>query len=180
MEKEKQWHAIYVASRQEKNSCRLLLEKGIEAYVPLIKTMKQWSDRKKMVEFPLMNGYVFVLIDSSEKEKTLQTKGVVNFVRSEGKHAILREAEIERLKQLIELGYQMESAGIQKNFEEGEKVKIGYGPLKGVEGFVIENGEGKFITIILESIGQGIRVKLPKDILLSTQNAAKMINLKLN
>src|ERR1700752_210484 len=112
MEAEKKWHALYVASRQEKNTARLLSEKGIESYVPIVKTMRQWSDRKKMVEVPLLNGYVFVHISPIENDKTLQTKGVVNFVRSEGKTAVIRADEIDRLKQLVELGYQLEANGI--------------------------------------------------------------------
>ncbi len=160
------WHALYVASRQEKNAARLLTEKGIEAYAPVVKTMRQWSDRKKMVELPLLNGYVFVNLFPAENEKTLQTKGVINFVRSEGKIAIVRDIEIERLKQLVELGYQMEAVGLKHKYKAGEKVKITSGALKNIEGFVVENKEGKFIDVLLESIGQSIRVKLPQEILI--------------
>ncbi|HWY38378.1 MAG TPA: hypothetical protein VNY73_07445, partial [Bacteroidia bacterium] len=99
-------------------------------------------------------------------DKTLQTKGVVNFVRSAGKIAIVRDVEIERLKQLVELGYQMEAHGIKADFKQGEKVKIISGVLKGIEGLVIENKEGRFIDVLLESIGQSIRVKLPEEILI--------------
>jgi transcription antitermination factor NusG len=156
---------LYVASRQEKKVNEAFVRKGIESYLPLVKTMKQWSDRKKMVEFPLLNGYIFVHILPIEKEKTLQTKGIVNFVRSEGKVAVIRNVEIERLKQLVELGYQIEAGAIDNQFEEGEKVKITSGPLKGIEGFVIENKDERYLNILLESIGQSIRVKLPKEIL---------------
>ena len=167
MEVSKKWHALYVASRQEKNAMRLLNEKNIEAYTPVVKTMKQWSDRKKMVELPLLNGYLFVKITATESDKVRQTKGVVNFVRSEGKVAIVRDVEIDRLKQLVELGYQMEAHGIKSDFKKGEKVKIISGVLKGIEGMVIESKEGKFIDVLLESIGQSIRVKLPEEILIA-------------
>ena len=166
MEVQKKWHALYVASRQEKNAMRLLNEKNIEAYTPVVKTMKQWSDRKKMVELPLLNGYVFVKISAAENDKTLQTKGVVNFVRSEGKIAVVRDIEIERLKQLVELGYQMEAHGIKSDLKKGEKIKIISGVLKGIEGMVVESKGGKFIDVLLESIGQSIRVKLPEEILI--------------
>jgi transcription antitermination factor NusG len=165
MEKQKNWHALYVASRQEKKVFERLQSKNIEAYLPIVKTMKQWSDRKKMVELPLLNGYVFVKIDPTQNEKTLQTPGIVNFVRAEGKIAKVREVEIERLKQLIELGYQMEMTGSDHKYNEGEKVKITSGVLKNIEGVVVENKEGRYIDVLLESIGQTIRVKLPKEIL---------------
>jgi transcription antitermination factor NusG len=162
----KVWRALYIASRQEKKVTELLKKKGIEAYIPLIKTMRQWSDRKKMVEFPLLNGYVFAHITSLEQERTVQTKGVVNFVRAEGKIATVRDHEIEQLKQLIELGYQMEVNGVKRNFKEGDRVRIASGALKNIEGFVLENKEGRFIEVVLESIGQSIKVKLPEEIVL--------------
>ncbi len=162
----KNWHALYVASRQEKKVLERLQQKNIETYLPILKTMKQWSDRKKMVELPLLNAYIFVHITSLESDKTVQTPGVVNFVRAEGKIAKVREVEIERLKQLIELGYQMEVGGVKHNYKEGDKIKITSGALKNIEGFVVENKEGRYIDVLLESIGQSIRVKLPEEILI--------------
>lgn len=162
----KKWHAIYVSSRTEKKINDLLNNKGIEAYVPIVKTMRQWSDRKKMVEMPLLNGYVFVKITPLENDKVIQTKGVVNFVRSEGKIAAIRDIEIDRLKQLVQLGYHIEANGINKEYKEGDKVKINSGVLKGIEGYVVEAGEKNQIDVLLESIGQCIRVKLPKELLL--------------
>jgi len=164
---ERSWNALYVNSRSEKKTGENLQAKNIEVYVPLIKTMRQWSDRKKMVELPLMNGYVFVNITPKENDTVIQTKGVVNFVRSGGKIAVIRQVEIDRLKQLIELGYQMEAGVIGKNYKEGDKVKISSGALKGVEGYVVESKENRHIEVLLESIGQCIRVKLPRELLLS-------------
>jgi transcription antitermination factor NusG len=163
---EKNWRALYVNSRAEKKIGENLIAKNIEAYVPVVKTMRQWSDRKKLVELPLMNGYVFVNIEPKDQDKVLQTKGVVSFVKSEGKIAVVREDEIARLKQLVELGYQLEAGGINKTYKEGDKIKITSGALKGIEGYVLESKENRQIEVLLESIGQCIKVKLPKEILL--------------
>jgi transcription antitermination factor NusG len=161
------WYAIYVNSRAEKKVAETLLSKQIEAYVPLIKTMKQWSDRKKMVELPLLNGYVFVKIDLKEKDKVAQTKGVVNFVRHCGEIAKIKEQEINQLKQLVDLGYHLEASGSKKGYKEGDKVKITSGALKNIEGFVTENKEGRFIELVLDSIDQVIKVKLPEELLIA-------------
>lgn len=162
------WHALYVSSRTEKKVTETLLSKNLEAYIPLVKTMRQWSDRKKAVELPLLNGYVFVNMSAAQSDLVLQTKGVVNFVRSEGRIAIIRDIEIERLKQLVEFGYQLEAGGIRKQYKEGDKVKISSGVLKGIEGYVTGSSEARHIEIVLESIGQCIRVRLPEELLLST------------
>jgi transcription antitermination factor NusG len=164
----KSWRALYVKSRTEKKVMEDLLSENIEAYVPIIKTMRQWSDRKKMVEVPLLYGYVFVHISNAESEKTLQTAGVLRYVRSEGKIAIVRDIEIARLKQLVELGYHLEAIAIDRQIRKGEKVKINSGALKGIEGIVLEDKDQKHLMVLLESIGQCIRVRVPKEILLQT------------
>ena len=43
-----------------------LKNQSVEAYLPLEKKIRQWSDRKKKVEEPMIRSYVFV--KSSEKE----------------------------------------------------------------------------------------------------------------
>jgi transcriptional antiterminator RfaH len=159
------WRAVYVSSRAEKKVMTALLDKNIEAYAPLVKTMRQWSDRKKMVEVPLLNGYVFIHLVESEHEKVVQTEGVIRFVRSDGKIALVRDIEIERLKQLVELGYQLEAITIDRALRKGEKVKINAGALKGLEGIIIDDRDQRHFLVLLESIGQCIKVKLPKDIL---------------
>ncbi|MCE2772715.1 MAG: UpxY family transcription antiterminator [Bacteroidetes bacterium] len=160
------WYAIYVKSRAEKKVAETLLSKQIEAYAPLIKTIKQWSDRKKMVELPLLNGYVFVKIDLKDKDKVAQTKGVVNFVRYCGEIAKIREQEMKQLKQLVDIRYHLEVSGCKTEYKEGNKVKITSGALKNIEGFVTENKEGRFIEVVLDSIDQVIKVKLPKELLI--------------
>ena len=55
------WYAIYTRSRGEKVTAKLLSDQGIEAYLPLQRKLRQWSDRKKWVEVPYINSYVFVM-----------------------------------------------------------------------------------------------------------------------
>lgn len=155
------WRALYVSSRSEKKVMETLQGRTLESYVPLVKTLRQWSDRKKLVEMPLLSGYVFVRVTASQHDRVTTTRGVVSFVRSEGKIAKVRDEEIARLKQLVELGYQAEASAIGKVYRTGEKVKITSGPLRGIDGYVTQAGDQKLLEILLESIGQCVRVKLP-------------------
>jgi transcriptional antiterminator RfaH len=81
------WYAVYTRSRFEKQVLKGLQDQGIEAYLPLIKTVRQWSDRKKTVEVPLFSSYVFVHIDRRFYDQVLQTMGVVKYISFEGKTA---------------------------------------------------------------------------------------------
>ena len=47
------WYALYVKSRSEKKVLSQLEDMGLEAFLPLVTRIKQWSDRKKKVEEPL-------------------------------------------------------------------------------------------------------------------------------
>lgn len=144
----------------------MLREKGINSYLPLVKTLRQWSDRKKFVEFPLISGYIFVKLKSeNEKEIVYGTKGVVNFVRLNGKVGIVYENEVNAMKQLIDLGYHLESFSGVKKIGKGDKILISSGPLKNLEGIVIEENDQKIFEIYLEGIGYNVRVKLPDSIL---------------
>lgn len=159
------WYALYVRSRSEKSVGELLQKKGVEVYVPLIKTMRQWTDRKKMVEIPLFSGYVFVKTTAGQSDFILRTKGIVGFVKYLGKNAAIRDIELSRIKQLVELGYEIETSELNKRFQVGEKIQITSGPLKGIEGYVMNLVNSYWLEIALESLGQVIKVKLPEGIL---------------
>ena len=162
---QKNWYALYIASRQEKKVMQCLQTKNLECYAPMVKTMRQWSDRKKMVDLPLLKGYVFVHLKPIERELVFQVRGIVNYVRSAGKDAVVQDHEILRLKQIVELGYHIEVLHQCLTYREGDKVKITAGPLKNIEGYIVQSKNEKFMDIQLECIGKSIRVKLPVEIL---------------
>ncbi len=160
------WHAIYVKSRTEKKVVDLLINNSIDAYLPILKTMRQWSDRKKMIEMPLFNGYVFVNINPKQKDDVLHTNGVVGFVKHCGQMAVVRDIEIQQLKQLIDLGYIVDANQIKQKITTGDKIKITSGLLKNLEGYVLNDSNGKYMEVVLETIGQSIKVKLPQELLM--------------
>ena len=92
------WYAVYVKSRAEKKAQIELQQKGIENFLPLQRKLRQWSDRKKWVEMPLIPGYLFVRISRKEYDLTLQSTQVVSFVRFEGTAATIPDNQIDYLK----------------------------------------------------------------------------------
>jgi transcription antitermination factor NusG len=65
------WYAIFTKPRSEKKVHQRMLDQQIEAFLPLVKTVRQWSDRKKTVEVPLISSYVFVYLPENDLYKTL-------------------------------------------------------------------------------------------------------------
>ena len=159
------WLVIYVSSRQEKSSAKRLEQSGISYYLPLVKKLQQWSDRKKWVEFPMFSGYIFVQPSSDQRDKVLEIPGVINYLQFEKTDAIVKDKEIKVLKGIEESGYFSECIHTPDDYRLGEKLKVLEGPLKGNEVVLIrKNNESNFMVSI-EALGQSVKLNLPFEVL---------------
>ena len=156
--KEVPWYALYSRPRHEKKLADLLNEKGIEAYVPVRKVLKQWSDRKKMVEEPLIRSYCFVRAKPKWYFEALNTHGAVRYVWFSGKPAPIPDRQINTLKILA--GSDMNVEQVSCNLKEGEYIKITGGPLMGTIG-EIKSVSGKNKVIIrIDHLSTGLSVTI--------------------
>ena len=154
------WYAIRVKSRSEKRVFTDLIDQGIEAYLPLQKKLRQWSDRKKWVEMPLISGYVFVYISRKEYEIVLRVFNVVSYIYFEGKAAVIREEDINLLKRMLgQVDVELEIT--EEQFKPGQKVEIIAGPLLGVIGELIEfKGKNK-VALRIPPLGYTVLIETP-------------------
>ncbi|MCX6205256.1 MAG: UpxY family transcription antiterminator [Bacteroidetes bacterium] len=160
MIEEKHWYALYTKPRWEKKIDAALIKKGIESWCPLQKIEKQWTDRKKIIEEPLFKSYIFVQIGLSEKSKVFQTDGILNFVHYLGKPAVIKDAEINLIKQyLLEKDVKI-SLISKEGFDESTKIRVNHGVFMGKVGTVLKNMKKK-IFVKLESLGQVMVVEFP-------------------
>lgn len=161
----KNWYVFYTKSRQEKKVEDLLLRAGYEVFLPTQKVMRQWSDRKKRVEVPLFNSYIFVKDLPHKIADIVQTPGIAWNIRHNGKPAILREQEFELIQRFITTGYFLEATGYVESFQVGDRAKIIDGPLAGVKGILTGQDKNQRFNILLEGIQQVIQVQLPASLL---------------
>ena len=143
------WFVIYTKSRNEKKVAELLQKNGVEVFCPLVKLKKNWSDRKKIVETPLFNSYVFVNLSEKDRNVVFNVPGVIRYVFWLKKPAVARDSEIESLKAV--LNDTMDSFSIE-NYQIGDTVKISEGVFKGLDG-VIEKQSNTKLHVILENVG---------------------------
>ncbi|MFY9311376.1 MAG: UpxY family transcription antiterminator [Bacteroidia bacterium] len=156
------WYAIYTKPRTEKKVYERMLLKGYNAYLPLVTSIREWSDRKKKVVTPLISGYVFVNINKDNLFETMNIQGTLGVLRYLGKPAIVREEEIENLKILLN---DTENFCELKNvsFEKGEQIEVVNGLFKGLKGYSV-NIQGKHRIIVeVEAIGSRLAVNVPLD-----------------
>ncbi len=155
------WYAAYTKPRNEKKVYERLCEKGIETFLPLQKKIKQWSDRKKMVEEPLFRSYIFVKIDSKDYYNVLNTPGVVRYITFGGKAAPIPERQIAMVKQLLVQDLEIET--LDESLEPGTIVEIKFGGLMGLEGELVQHSGKKKVVVRIDHISHSLLVTLPSE-----------------
>ena len=158
---EKSWYAIYTKSRNEKKALLFLEEAGIETYLPLIKTLKQWSDRKKWLEEPLFKSYLFVHITPDQYYQVLNVFAVVRYITFEGKAVPVPDQQIAAIKQYLNSD-EVTVPSVDNAFKLGHSVEIFRGSLKGLIGNLVEIKGKKKVRIEIESVGKSIILTIPK------------------
>lgn len=156
----KSWYAIYVKSRTEKKVALELMYEDIDHYLPLIKCLKQWSDRKKWVEEPLFRSYVFVNIEQKDYFKVLQVQGAVKYISFEGSAVPIPEAQINAIKYYLE---ETDPENLDNIiWEKGQKVEVISGSMAGLSGELIEvRGKNK-VKVEIEAVGSTLLINIPK------------------
>lgn len=152
------WYPVYTQPRAEKKAYSALIDKGIEAYLPLHRRLKQWSDRKKWVEEPLIKSYVFVRIADNAQTEVLMTKGIARFIYFSGRITAMPDRQINELKLLMASSLDIEVT--EEDLQPGEKIKIKAGPLKGIAGEIIAYRSQKQLLLRLENLGCSIIVNV--------------------
>ncbi|MBU1012585.1 MAG: UpxY family transcription antiterminator [Bacteroidetes bacterium] len=149
------WYALYTKSMQEKKVYAEIIKRGFNAYLPLETKIKQWSDRKKKVEVPMIRSYVFVNISEKEYYDIVNITGAVRYVTFEGKAVAIPEWQIDAMKKMVEFKAPHYYSG--ERFLKGEMIIIESGPLKGYEGEVVKDNNGKNKIIIrIKDIGYSL------------------------
>lgn len=164
MSDEAKWFALYVRSRHEKQVHRSLLHKGIDTYLPLINTIRQWADRKKRVSLPLFKGYVFVRLEFRQILKVLTVDSVVRIVGSGTTPIPIPDEQIHAMQRILKEDYKIEAIPF---LEEGDSVEIIAGPLRGLRGILLRNNSSLSFVISLEIIGRAVAVKIMPHLLRS-------------
>ncbi len=154
-----QWYALYTRSRFEKKMLSELTDRHVEVFLPMREVLSRWKDRKKRIWMPLFPGYVFINhVNTPENRfRILNIPGAVRFVGTQGHADPIPEEQIQYVRRFLEASISIDPYPYIK---VGSRVEVIAGPLKGVQGILVQK-RGRFRFVLqVDLIRQAISVEI--------------------
>ena len=167
-----QWIAVRSKPRAEKVALKQLEKKGMQAYLPLVRQKRKWSDRMKWVELPLLPGYLFAKVELKKSLFVLQTHGVSTVVKFGDEVAVVQESVVTSIRLALEGGYELEPT---EYFTNGDEVEVIEGPMKGMKGIVSAIKGVEKLIIKIDALQQAISVHIETKFLQSVRKKCASI-----
>jgi transcriptional antiterminator NusG len=142
------WFAFQVVPRHEQKIKVMLEHRGCVPFLPTFLVRRKWSDRIKLIEEPLLPGYVFCRTQGFFVRSIRGTPGVIRIVSSAGKPCPIADEEIESLQRIVQ---SQRKAGPFLYFKSGQRVEVVRGPLSGIRGIItrVKNSSRLIISVDL-------------------------------
>lgn len=143
-----QWFAVQTRAKHEKKIASELSMKGVTAFVPTVREIRRWTDRRKVIDAALFSCYAFVQAVLSEQLhlRVLQVPGVLRWISFNGRPSPIPDAQIEAVRQIVNNSLACSPYPFLKS---GDRVRIRGGCLEGVECVLVsEPGERKLVVSI--------------------------------
>lgn len=153
------WFAVYTRYKREKVVYEELTQKGIEVFLPLQRILRQYGRKKRWVELPLFNCYVFVKITKANYVPVLSIEGVTKFIRFSQNLISIPPSEIQMIKRII--GSEALIEAEEGFYQSGDEVEIIAGNLSGMKGELIEMQGKNKVLIELAHLGYTLKIELP-------------------
>ena len=153
------WYAVQTRARHEKAVMQRLGERGVTTFYPTVTEVHRWSDRKKVVELPLFDCYLFVCLqqNNEDRQKVLRTDGVLNLLGTDRFGTPVPDAQIEAIRMLVseKLPY-----ACHPYLKTGERVRVRSGALEGLEGILQSRKGGSTLVISVDAMQRSLAVQI--------------------
>jgi len=155
-----QWYALQLRTRFEKVVALHLRGKGYEEYLPTYRSRRHWSDRIKEIELPLFPGYIFCKFDVTDRFPVMVIPGVRSVVSFGGAPMPVPEQEITAVQRVVDSGMPY---GPWPGIGVGQAVQVKYGPLRGLEGMVVQVKKNYHLIISVTMLQRCVSVEIDRD-----------------
>lgn len=150
----KKWLVAYVRLHHEKKTAERLTAMNIENFLPVQEEIRQWTYRKKKIKRVVIPMMIFVHVDAAERSQVLTLSVISRYMVLHGEHtpAVIPDEQMERFKFMLD--YSDEAVEMcTAPLAPGELIRVVKGPLKGLEGELVEvDGKAK-VVVRLDLLG---------------------------
>lgn len=150
------WYVLLTKPKNEKKVESRLLQLGVEAYCPTRIEHRQWSDRIKKVETPLLPSMILVNIKDKDREIVFDVPGVSRYLFWMGKPAEVSQQEIDVLNEMSKNQTNIISVEQLKEGSEIDITNLGSETQKGV----VRKISGNQCWVVLKNLGYVVKMKL--------------------
>ena len=152
------WYAVYTRARHEKVVAEELWLRQIECFLPLQERLSRWKDRRKLVQFPLFPGYLFVHTDMGARRlDVVKVPSVVRIIGFSGVPEPIPSTQIEAVKSLVFSELPLDPYPF---IREGDRVRILRGPLREVEGLLLKKRNRYTFILSVDLIQQSVACEI--------------------
>lgn len=150
------WYVLITKPNAEKKVADRLKILGVEVCCPVRTELRQWSDRKKKVEVPLLPSMVLVNLEEKARPLVFEAAGALRYLFWLGRPATVSEAEIEALRDIR--NQSQAKVDVQK-MEVGKEIDI-----NGL-GFEKERGTVRYVSgnqcwVVLHNMGYIVKLQI--------------------
>ncbi len=152
---DRRWWVLYTKARQEKAVSRDLLACQVPFYLPLIRKTSLNRGRSVASHVPLFSGYVFLYGCDEERIVALRTNRISRILTVDDPEGLCRD--LRQLHQLIATDAPLT---IESRLVAGDRVRVRYGALAGLEGTVLTRRGQTRLLVCVDFLQQGASVEV--------------------
>lgn len=158
----KRWYVVYTQANNERRAQLNLLRQGFDAYLPLLKKVRQHARRSETVLRPLFPRYLFVRLDLSKERwrSILSTYGVSQLVCNAAVPAPVPDGIVEAIQELGDGIGTVHPLRLRTSVA-GEPIRVESGVFAQQLAQVKELADHDRVTILTRMLGCDVTVKLP-------------------
>ncbi len=156
------WAVAYTKPRQEKALAADLRERRLSYFLPMVLRETSSGGRRRRNLYPLFASYFFLADGEGERLAALKTERIVRFVT-------VKEAEQDGLRrELAALALALEhcpqTVELYAHLAVGTRVRVKSGPLRGIDGVVLDGGGKHKLWLGVSTLGVGATVEIHPDL----------------
>jgi hypothetical protein len=133
---ERRWFAVRTSFRHEKQALKDLKRMDIEGWLPLITITRFYVSKRREVQLPLINSYLFVHISQSEYIRVLESQYISCFVHFGKEIVSIPDEEIAFIRLVV-----------------GEAKIVAVSPRERLIGVIEDKKKNHLVSISLDRLG---------------------------